>query len=87
MSAIVFGLVVLLGGLLCLAISNPLAKLATNWNLFIHQDSEVLEAYRSNKRRKTRLVAKVFLVVGGGYTIAGIGRRRWWLWIRPSLWS
>jgi len=34
MSAIVFGLVVLLGGLLCLAISNPLAKLATNWNLF-----------------------------------------------------
>ena len=72
MSAIVFGLVVLLGGLLCLAISNPLAKLATNWNLFIHQDSEVLEAYRSNKRRKIRRVAKVFFVVGGGCIIGGL---------------
>ncbi|MDQ0822303.1 hypothetical protein QFZ69_004619 [Arthrobacter sp. V1I7] len=62
MSALVFGVVVMLGGLFVLAISNPLAKLVTNWNLFIHQDPGVLEAYRSRKRRGIRLVAKVFLV-------------------------
>lgn len=72
MSAIWFGLVGLLMGLFILAISGPLAKLATNWNLFIHQDLEVLEAYRSQKRREVRLVATLFLVVGGGAIIAGL---------------
>ena len=72
MSALVFGLVILLGGLFGLAISNPLAKLVTNWNLFIHQDSDVLEAYRSRKRREIRLIAKVFLVLGGGIIIGGL---------------
>ncbi|MCB5276010.1 hypothetical protein BJG92_03565 [Arthrobacter sp. SO5] len=72
MSALVFGLVVLLGGLFCLAISNPLAKLVTNWNLFIHQDADVLEAYRSMKRREIRLIAKVFLVLGGCLIIGGL---------------
>lgn len=72
MSALVFGVAVLLGGLFCLAISNPLAKLVTNWNLFILQDSDVLEAYRSRKRREIRLVATVFLVLGGGFIIGGL---------------
>lgn len=72
MSALVFGLVVLLGGLFCLAISNPLAKLVTNWTLFIRQDPEVLEAHRGGKRREIRLVAKAFLVLGGGLIIGGL---------------
>jgi hypothetical protein len=72
MSALVFGLVVLLGGLFCLAISNPLAKLATNWNLVIHQDADVLEAYRSTKRREIRRIAKGFLVLGGCLIIGGL---------------
>jgi hypothetical protein len=72
MSALVFGLVVLFGGLFCLAISNPLAKLVTNWNLFIHQDPDVLEAYRSKKRRGIRLVAKAFLISGGVLIIGGL---------------
>lgn len=72
MSAIWFGLVGLLMGLFILAISGPLANLATKWNLFIRQDADVLEAYRSQKRRGVRLVATLFLVVGGGAIIAGL---------------
>lgn len=72
MSALVMGLVVLLMGLFGLAISGPLARLVTNLNLFIHQDPDVLEAYRSMKRREVRLIAKVFLVLGGGLIIGGL---------------
>jgi hypothetical protein len=72
MSALLFGLVVLLGGLLGLAISNPLANLVTNWNLVIHQDRDVLEIYRHKKRRGIRLVAKLFLTAGGLLTIGGL---------------
>jgi hypothetical protein len=34
MSALLFGLVVVIGGLFCWVISNSLARLVTNWNLF-----------------------------------------------------
>ena len=71
MAALMFGLVVLLGGLFCLAISKPLAKLVTNGNLFIHQDPDVLEGYRSRKNRGIRRVAKVFLVAGGIFIVVG----------------
>ncbi|MEV8040082.1 hypothetical protein [Arthrobacter sp. NPDC080082] len=72
MEALLFGLVGLAMGLFCLAISGPLAKLATNWNIFIRQDADVLEAYRSMKLRKIRLVAKSFMVLGGVFVIAGL---------------
>lgn len=60
------------GGRLFLAISNLLAKLVTNWSLFIDQEADVLEAYGSRKLREIRLVATVFLVVGGGLIIGGL---------------
>ncbi|MGX5715514.1 hypothetical protein [Arthrobacter sp. MAHUQ-56] len=72
MPALLFGLVVLLGGLLSLAVASPLARLVTNWNLFIRQDSDVMEAYRQKKRRGIRAVATVFLVVGGLFIIGGL---------------
>lgn len=72
MSALMFGLVVLLGGLFCLAISKPLAKLVTNGNLFIHQDPDLLEAYRNKKNRGIRRVAKAFLVAGGVFIVVGL---------------
>lgn len=72
MGALLFGLVAVTMGLFCMAISGPLAKLATNWNIFIHQDADVLEAYRSMKLRRIRLVAKSFMVLGGVFVVAGL---------------
>lgn len=72
MPALLFGLVVLLGGILSLAVANPLARLVTNWNLFIREDPDVMEAYRQRKLRGIRMVAKVFLIVGGLFIVGGL---------------
>lgn len=72
MSALLFGLVAVLMGLFGLAISSPLAKLVTNWNLFIRQEPDVLDAYRSMKLHRIRLVAKGFIVLGGVFVVAGL---------------
>jgi hypothetical protein len=71
-SALLFGLVLVLAGLVFLAISNPLAKLATSWNLFIDQDPDVLEAYRSMKLQRIRVLAKGTLVLGAVIFAAGL---------------
>lgn len=70
MGALLFGLVGVAMGLFCMAISGPLAKLVTNLNIFIHQDADVLEAYRSMKLRRIRVVAKTFMVIGGVFAVA-----------------
>jgi hypothetical protein len=62
MPAMGFGLVVLLMGLFALAISGPLSKLVTNWNLFLREEN--MDAYRSKKRRGIRILAKVWIALG-----------------------
>lgn len=69
---LLFGLLVLLMGLFFWAISNPLAKLATNWNLFIKQDPDVLAAYRSMKLGRIRMLAKATQILGGVFVVGGL---------------
>ena len=72
MWALLFGLVVVIFGLFCWVLSNPLAKLATNWNLFIQQDPDTMEAYRTRKFRKLRMMATGHLILGGVLVVAGL---------------
>jgi hypothetical protein len=62
MPAMGFGLLVVLMGLFTLAISGPLSKLVTNWNLFLREEN--MDAYRSKKRRGIRILAKVWIALG-----------------------
>jgi uncharacterized membrane protein len=62
MPAMGFGLVALLMGLFTLAISGPLSKLATNWNLFLREEN--VDAYRTKKHRGIRILAKVWIALG-----------------------
>lgn len=72
MAALLFGLAVVMMGLFCLAVSSPLAKLMTNWNIFIQQDADILEAYKSMQLRRIRLGAKSFMLLGGVVVVAGL---------------
>ena len=56
------GSLLVLMGMFALAMSGPLSKWATNWNLFLR--TEDMDTYRTRKRHRIRLWAKFFLVAG-----------------------
>lgn len=70
MPAMVMGLAFVLLGLFGLAVSGPLSKWVTNWNLFLRE--EHMDAYRSKKRRDIRRMAKVEIVLGGCLIVGGL---------------
>lgn len=69
MGAAGFGLVLVLMGLLALLISGPLSTLATRWHLFLEQEDK--NRYRSKKRRGIRLLAKIWIALGGCLILIG----------------
>jgi hypothetical protein len=69
MPAMATGLVFLLMGLFALLISGSLSTLVTNWNLFLREED--MDTYRSKKRRGIRLLAKVWIALGGCFILVG----------------
>lgn len=60
--ALLAGSLLLLMGLGGMAMSGPLSRWATNWNLFLR--TEDMDIYRTKKRRRIRLYAKIILAAG-----------------------
>ncbi|ALV41187.1 hypothetical protein AU252_08510 [Pseudarthrobacter sulfonivorans] len=60
--ALLAGSLLVLMGMFALAMSGPLSSWATNWNLFLR--TEDMATYRTKKRRRIRLYAKIFLAAG-----------------------
>ena len=69
MPAMGFGLSLLLLGLFGMLISVPLSTLVTNWHLFLRQEEK--ERYRSKKVRGIRILAKLWIALGGCIFLAG----------------
>jgi hypothetical protein len=56
-------------GLFALLISGRLSTLVTNWNIFLRKED--MDAYRSQRRRGIRLIAKIWVALGGCLILIG----------------